>query len=53
MPYGIRKRDSKWVVVKLAEGRQPERTMGVHDTRQAAEAQQRALYAAERRVVRR
>src|SRR5690606_14250152 len=53
MPYGIRKRDSKWVVVKLAEGRQPERTMGVHDTRQAAEAQRRALYAAERRVVRR
>jgi len=36
MPYGIRKRGSKWVVVKLAEGRQPERTMGVHDTRQAA-----------------
>ena len=50
MPYGIRKRDDRWVVIRLPEGGRPQRTMGVHDTRQAAEAQRRALYAAERRV---
>jgi len=46
MPYGIRKRDDRWVVIRLPEGGRPQRTMGSHPTRQQAEAQRRALNAA-------
>ena len=43
MPWEIKKRGSKWVVVKKGTTR----VYGTHDTRQEAVAQLRALYASE------
>lgn len=43
MPWEIKKRGSKWVVVKKGTTK----VYGAHDTRQEAVAQLRALYASE------
>lgn len=41
MPWAIRRRGSKWAVVKRSDGK----VVGTHDDYAAAQAQQRALYA--------
>lgn len=45
MPYKVVKRGNRFAVVKVSDGK----TMGKHESRAEAEAQVRALYAAERR----
>lgn len=48
MPYAVRKRGPKWVVVKLIKrlgGEESTEIVGRHDTKEQAEAQFRALQA--------
>lgn len=43
MPYDIKKKKGKWLVVKKGGGK----VMGEHETKEKAVAQLRALYASE------
>jgi hypothetical protein len=47
MPYKIEKRDSKWCVVKEAQGQQPQETVHCHNTEHEAERQLTAVRIAE------
>lgn len=50
MPYQVFKRDSQWAVCKINEDGEPMgEPLGKHDTEEEARAQQRALYASERK----
>jgi hypothetical protein len=45
MPYAVRRSGSKWSVVVKATGK----VVGTHDTKKAAQAQMRAVYANEKK----
>lgn len=46
MPWKVSRRGSKWVVVKTTGDK---RVVGTHDSKESAERQKRALYAAKGR----